>query len=660
MDIHVEVNGVDGLKRITRLRVALIGVAVAALLTTTLSTWATAAAAGSSLTGSRPSWALKATDLGALPSSQRVDFQVVLAVRNAAAAEQEVAAVSTPGSSTFRQFLSDAQFDARFAPASSTEGAVAAWLRSAGLTVVSVASSRMYVEVQGTVAQADRLLGTSLHNYRYQGQTLSAPAANYVVPAQLRTAVAGIVGLDGSHATTAGTLPGPPPGARYGVQPCSAYYGQKVATAVPSAYGQQWPYTICGYSAAQYQDAFGLADSISNGNDGRGVTVAITDAYAAPTILADANTWSKRNGLPSLNGHFSQITPKANGYNEQSACGPQGWYGEETLDVEAVHGMAPGANILYAGGKNCVGGLDDAFANIIDHHLASIVTNSWTWGTGEGSEDTIPAGVLQFFHQYLLEADLTGISVLFSSGDDGDDTDTVGSRQVNFPASDPLATGVGGTSTEIGAQGHIVFQTGWSNSYSTLTSGAWSPAPPGDYNSGSGGGTSQLFRQPFYQKGRVPASISEYFGSKPMRAVPDISMPGDPNTGLLVGETQVFPSGTYFDEYRIGGTSLSSPLLAGVLADAVQYAGHAIGFINPLVYADEYTPAITDVRPQSGPEATVRTDYANFLNAHAGYLTRLQTLGVPTTIWTRRGYDDVTGVGTPNGVDFLRAFRDAG
>ena len=328
--------------------------------------------------------------------------------------------------------------------------------------------------------------------------------------------------------------------------------------------------------------------------------------------------------------------------------------------MEAVHGMAPGANILYAGGKNCVGGLDNAFANIIDHHLASIVTNSWTWGTGEGSEDMIPAGVLQFFHQYLLEADLTGISVLFSSGDEGDDTVAVGSRQVNFPASDPLATGVGGTSTEIGKQGQIMFQTGWSSSYSTLTSGAWSPAPPGNYSSGSGGGTSQLFRQPFYQKGHVPASISKYFGSTPMRAVPDISMPGDPNTGFLVGETQVFPSGTYFDEYRIGGTSLSSPLLAGVLADAVQYAGHAIGFINPLVYADEYTPAITDVRPQSGPEATVRTDYANFLNAHAGYLTRLQTLGVPTTIWTRRGYDDVTGVGTPNGVDFLRAFRAAG
>jgi len=536
---------------------------------------------------------------------------------------------------------------------------VAAWLRSSGLTIISVASSRMYIEVRGTVAQADRLLGTSLHNYRYQGQMLPAPAGNYLVPAQLSSAIAGIVGLDGSHAQTAGTLPGPPPGARYGVQPCSAYYGQKVASGLPAAYGQQWPYTVCGYSAAQYQTAFGLADSIRDGVDGHGVTVAITDAYAAPTILADANTWSQREGLPTLTGHFSQVTPKPGGYNQQGVCGPQGWYGEETLDVEAVHGMAPGANILYAGGKNCVSGLDDAFAGVIDHHLASIVTDSWTWGTGEGSENMIPAGVLQFFHQYLLEADLTGISVLFSSGDEGDDVGVVGSRQVNFPASDPLATGVGGTSTEIGAQGQIVFQTGWSNSYSDLSSGAWSPAPPGNYSSGSGGGTSQLFAEPFYQKGHVPASISEYFGSTPMRAVPDISMPGDPNTGYRVGETQVFHNGTYYAEYRIGGTSLSSPLLAGVLADAVQYTGQPIGFINPLIYADEQTQAITDVRPQHGPEATVRTDFANFLNPSQGFLTRLQTLGVPTTIWTRRGYDDVTGLGTPNGVAFLRAFKVA-
>lgn len=658
----MEVGAVSGVMRITRFRGMLIGIAVAALLTTTLSTRVSAVgSSGSSavLAGSRPSWAAAANDLGAVPNAQAVDFQVVLNLRNSATAEQEVRAVSAPGSAAYGHFLSDAQFDAAFAPTAATESAVAAWLRSAGLSIVSVASSRIYIEVRGTAAQAGQLLGVSLHNYRSQGQTLAAPNGDYLVPAQLSGAIAGIVGLDGSHALSAGTIPGPPPGARYGVEPCSDYYGQKVATTDPAAYGQEWPYTICGYTASQYQSAFGLSQSIQHGNNGHGVTVAITDAYAAPTILADANTWSSRHGLPSLTGKFSQITPTPGGYDMQGMCGPQGWYGEETLDVEAVHGMAPGANILFDGGKNCVGGLDEAFANVIDHHLASIVTNSWTWGTGEGSENMIPAGILKFFHQYLLEASLTGISVLFSSGDEGDDVGAVGSRQVNYPASDPLATGVGGTSTEIGAQGQIVFQTGWSNSYSSLSSGAWSPAPPGNYSSGAGGGTSQLFAQPFYQKGHVPASISKYFGSTPMRAVPDISMPGDPNTGLRIGETQVFPNGTYYAEYRLGGTSLSSPLLAGVLADTVQFTGHAIGFINPLIYADEQTPAITDVLSTQHPQATVRRDFANVLNSSDGFITRLQTLDIATTIWTRPGYDDMTGVGTPNGVHFLSAFKAA-
>jgi subtilase family serine protease len=652
----VEVAALSGITGITRVRGVLIGVAGAALLTAALTTNVGAVSAGgtSALAGSRPAWASSARDLGAVSNSQAVDFQVVLNLRNAAAAAREVEAVSTPGSASYGHYLTDAQFDAAFAPTAATEASVATWLQSTGLSIVGVASSRMYIEARGTAAQAGALLGVSLHNYRSQGQTLQSPNGNFLVPASLSGAIAGIVGLDSSHAVTAGTIPGPPPGNRYGVEPCSDYYGQKVATTDPSAYGKKQPYTICGYNADQYESAFGLSKPIANGNNGHGVTVAITDAYAAPTILSDANTWSGKNGLPSLNGKFTQITPTPGGYDEQGMCGPQGWYGEETLDVEAVHAMAPGANILFAGGKNCNEGLNVAWANVIDHHLASVVTDSWTYGT-----EDVPAGVVKFFHQYLTEASLTGISVLFSSGDDGDDIIADGSRQVEYPASDPLATGVGGTSTEIGANGQIVFQNGWSNDYSDLSSGAWSPAPPGNYSSGAGGGTSRLFAQPSYQKGHVPASISEYYGSTPMRAVPDIAMPADPNTGLRIGETQVFPNGTYYDEYRLGGTSLSSPLMAGVIADADQYAGHAVGFINPLLYADENTSAITDVQPQAGPEATVRTDFANFLNSSEGYITRLQTIGVPTTIWTRTGYDDVTGVGTPNGLAFLKAVKDA-
>ena len=86
---------------------------------------------------------------------------------------------------------------------------------------------------------------------------------------------------------------------------------------------------------------------------------------------------------------------------------------------------------------------------------------------------------------------------------------------MEFPADLPYVTGVGGTSVEIGSSGQWLNEYGWQNAYSTLTNGAWTPAPPGPYISGGGGGTSQLFTQPFYQKGKVPSSISRYYGKTP-------------------------------------------------------------------------------------------------------------------------------------------------
>jgi hypothetical protein len=165
-----------------------------------------------------------------------------------------------------------------------------------------------------------------------------------------------------------------------------------------------------------------------------------------------------------------------------------------------------------------------------------VITNSW----GNDTDDITLLGtdVVEFYEQFSTEAALTGITVNFSSGDAGDQTaggTDLAAKTVDFPADLPLVTGVGGSSVFIGSHRQWLGEYGWQSSYSTLTNGAWDPAPPGDYSSGGGGGTSQLFTQPWYQIGKVPASISEYYGSTPMRAVPDIAMDGDPNTGMIVG-----------------------------------------------------------------------------------------------------------------------------
>jgi len=641
---------------------------LAVLGATTFLAAATAAAAAPAsqarhaLPGSTPRWLSRAHKLGSTRSSAQVGFGVLLGMRDQAGAEAKLKALSDPSSSSYGQWLSNARFDADYGPASSDVTAVKTWLRSQGFTVSQTLPSGMLVQASGSAAQVEKTFGTQLHNYKYQGQTVRANSSALSLPAGTPVAVKGaisaVIGID--QGTTlkkpADTEPGPPPGARYGVQPCSSYYGQKLATNMPSAYGKKWPYVICGYVPQQYQSAYGESSLLNAGVTGRGTTVAITDAYAAPTIYQDAQKYNRVHHQPLFRrGQFSQITPGADGYDDESDCGPQGWYGEETLDVEAVHAMAPGAKIVYVGASDCESGLDDAWASAIDNHVANVITNSWTDGTDDIT--LLGTAYVDFYEQFSLEAALTGITVNFSAGDSGDHTaggTDLAAKTVEFPADLPYVTGVGGTSVDIGSRGQWLGEYGWQSSYSQLVGGAWSPTPPGTYSSGGGGGTSQLFTQPFYQAGKVPTSVSEYWGSTPMRAVPDIAMPGDPNTGFEVGETQTFPDGTYWDQYRIGGTSLSSPLLAGVVAVADQLHHRSLGFVNPLYYSLLGTNALHDIVAPSSPQAEVRTNYANSVDSSQGYTFQLRTTDVQSsTLHDTPGYDDETGVGTPRGPAFF-------
>jgi subtilase family serine protease len=622
---------------------------------------ASAAPANHPLAGSTPKWLHSARSEGSAAASAHVDFGVLLKMRNQSGAATALQAVSTPGTAQYGKWLTNAQFDARYAPSSSQVAAVRNWLRSQGFQVTKTLPSGMYVEASGTVSQVDRTFGTTLNTYAYAGQNVQANATALSLPAStpgaVVSAVDGVIGLDQGSTLKqpASKEPGPPPGARYGVEPCSAYFGQKVATGKPSAYGSKRPYAVCGYVPQQLQAAYGESALLKAGIDGKGVTVAITDAYAAPTIVKDTKIYNEVHSQPAFGpGQFSQITPGKNGFDLVNLCGAQGWYGEETLDVEAVHTMAPGAKIIYVGAKDCLSGLDNAWAETIDSHIANVISNSWTDGTDD--INLLGTAYVDFYNQFSLEAALTGITVQFSSGDSGDHTaggTDPAAKTVEFPADEPYVTGVGGTSVEIGSHGQWLKEYGWQNSYSALTSGAWSPAPPGNYSSGGGGGTSQLFAQPFYQRGKVPASISKFYGKTPMRAVPDISIVGDPNTGFLVGETQVFPNGTYWAQYRIGGTSVSSPMLAGMVAVADEVNGESLGFINPLYYKLIDTPALHDLVAPSSPVAQVRTNFVNGVNDSQGKAYLLQTVDVQTsTLHDTHGYDDETGVGSPNGPFF--------
>jgi len=338
-------------------------------------------------------------------------------------------------------------------------------------------------------------------------------------------------------------------------------------------------------------------------------------------------------------------TSKGTGQENKSA-----WALEVSLDVETAHAMAPMANILLVTTPTAetlgVQGFPDmmnAEQYVVDHHLAQVISQSFA-----SAEDAFGSSqsLLNLRHAFI-SASQNGVTVLGSSGDNGTANtakqpvgkggSTIPFPTVEWPASDPLVTGVGGT----------YLCTDPTNTTSRVVDSADPPtrcqANPGQAEVGwiaSGGGYSHVFAKPSYQNS-LPA------GSTPidtMRGVPDvglqasattgalifISLPPDGQSGLICGTS---PCSTGW--YDIGGTSLSCPQWAGLVAMAAQVNGAGLGLINPALY-------------KIGADAT---RYANdFFDVTTGNNQIDPTIpGYPATT----GWDPVTGLGTPNAANLV-------
>jgi subtilase family serine protease len=628
------------------------GFVTALVLTLVIALAATPAFAGRvdervALPGSAAPYARISARVRDAAATERVDFQVFLGLRDRGGAAALLARVSNPRSPSFRHYLSPAAFRARFSRPDSDVRSVAAWLREQGFRVGTVPANHLYVPASGTVAQAERAFGVSFAYYRSGGQTLRSPSGAPSIPASMAGLVEGVLGLADSRVHPNIDAAPPPPVFR-NAPPCSSFWAETMATEVPEAFGATQPYAPCGYTPSQLQGAYGTAEAIAGGNDGTGVTVAIIDAYLSPTLQEDLDTFSSLHGLSQTTLQIFSVP-----IHRGSVGNQQGWYGEQTLDVEAVHSMAPGASILYWGAASS-GGADirAAMIDIVDNDRAQLISNSY----GNYGEQLPPKQIVAD-NDVFIQAGLEGIGVYFSSGDRGDEVVGLGYRSVDWSASSPYVTAVGGTSLAVGEADDYLFETGWGTTSSTLGRNGWAPAPPGDFLYGGGGGTSFLFPEPDYQQGVVPDSLSGFWGTGfDNRVVPDISTVGDPNTGMLIGETQSFPNGSIrYSEYRVGGTSLSCPLMAGIMALADQRAGVRHGFVNPELYELAGTTALRDIVDPATTLAVVRANYVNGVNPRAGIYYTLRALSQTGTLDTIPGYDDVTGLGSPNGEAFLAA-----
>ena len=461
------------------------------------------------------------------------------------------------------------------------------------------------------------------------------------------------------------------------MHPTVSDYSQVSTSATPPTEDQCFSAGRRCFTPQSTRAAYNVNPLYDQSIDGRGITIAIVDSFGSDTMAHDLHVYDQAFGLAPMCGEegvtcapgmptFSQFhyggapatkappaTSHGTGQEDRSA-----WALEVALDVETSHAMAPGANILLVTTPTAetlgVQGFPDmmnAEQYVIDHHMANIISQSFA--SAEGAFGS--AQSLQNLRHAYISAAQNGVTVLGSSGDTGTANgkktpvgkggSTIPERTVVWPASDPLVTGVGGTSLctdPTNTTTRVVDSTDppvqCQGAFAGQAEVVWQRL---DVGVATGGGFSQVFLRPHYQDQLPAGSTSIPAGT---RGVPDIGLQANSRTGALVyislppdGNSGLNCSGTPCSTgwYDIGGTSLSCPQWAGLVALADQINGGGLGLINPALYKLGADPV---AYANDFYDVTVGNNQAD-----------PSILGYDAST----GWDPTTGLGTPNAANLL-------
>jgi subtilase family serine protease len=679
------------------------------------------AATGQYIAHNTPNYVKTAKNLGTENPSKTIEFSVWLNPHNRTQMDSLARTLYDRTSPNYRHFLTRQQLEQRFAPTAAEAKTVQSFLESHNLQVVRFGASNFFVRAKGTVGDIESAFHVILNNYEVRGETIRANDRDPYIDGAAAPLVRSISGLDSGkyeHPLMARptTWNRQTPGAKAspraltpddffsntcfdgtetdvfsnennGSYPISTYKGNHLNMQSLTSAG-------CGYTPPMLQTAYNLTGLYAEGFDGTGQTIGIIDWCGSSTIQSDANAFSAQFGLPALTSDNFTISyiPTA------STCQAADQV-EINIDVEWSHAVAPGANInLIVPPSASFLDVDEAEFTAVSYGLATVISGSY------GSVESFTATNILETENLISEiAAISGISTNFSSGDDGDYTFFGIPATVNAPADSPWATAVGGVSLSLNSDNSIAWQAGWGNNQVLLAEEGYVADPPLSFGfiGGAGGGPSNCvtvdvnfnclagFAKPAYQKG-LPGKY---------RQVPDISWVADPYTGVAVAIS--LPGQVPSLVYQVwGGTSVAAPMFSGLWAIANQEAGTALGQAAPYLYSLP-AGAVTDIVPVTTKtnvngsiqeSSTVTNAYnanavlggngpGRFISALWDYPWEQDTALVlsfgtdcsalapaefygtlctdPNSLRTRVGWDNVTGVGTPNAKAFADAFAPA-
>lgn len=509
--------------------------------------------------GQVPALVKSSTLVGPTDTSQSLSISVGLQLRNTASLRNFIANTSRPKSITAHQHLTSAQIAAGYAPLSSSQQAVIAYLQGFGFQVTTTGKLHLTIGFKGTVGDAESAFHLQINNYHSpKGQNFYAPASDPSVPANLAALIQNISGLD-----NAVHLSHPPIN-----NPKSAIANALNANATCIAAGQGY------FLPTQIATAYNLAGYYNAGYHGEGQRVALLELDNFQR--SDINAYTACYGGSSV--------PISTTLVDGGPGAPSVGANEVELDMELILSAAPKlANLeVYEAPNDTWGHYMDLWSQIISDDSASVISTSWG-----ACEAAVPSANLQEENNLFAIAAAQGQNIFAASGDEGtNDCRTPiaqgATRGVDDPASQPYVTGVGGTTLTLNSNNTYKSETVWNNGYDA----------PTDSVEAGGGGISNVWPMPSWQQG--PGVNNSFTSGTPCgassgncREVPDVSLNADPNTGYLINcSVQAACAGGSWWIY--GGTSAAAPMWAAAMSltneKTLHDGGFNIGFVNPYLY----------------------------------------------------------------------------